>query len=215
MILFPLAMILLDTSLTFLGVSLLLGFAPGPDNLFVMLQSAVHGRKAGMCVVLGLCTGLVVHTALVVFGVAALLAASAMAFFVLKLLGAAYLAYLAWLSWRTPAEQLTAGGAPALRPARLYARGIVMNLSNPKVVLFFLAFLPQFVHPALGSVPLQLCWLGVLFILATLLSFGLINWFAAALGDRLRRSSDAQRLMNRLAAVVFLALALRLLVASV
>ena len=88
-------MLPLDTLVTFFGLSLLLGFTPGPDNLFVLMQSATHGRSAGLWVVLGLCTGLLLQTAAVALGLAAVFAASAAAFTVLKMLGAAYLAYLA------------------------------------------------------------------------------------------------------------------------
>ena len=200
----------LDSSLAFLAAALLLALAPGPDNLFVLMQSAANGRRAGLLVTLGLCTGLVGHTAAVSFGLAAVFAASAAAFTVLKVLGAAYLAWLAWGAWRAPAGASAAARRPPEAAGRLYARGVVMNLTNPKVVLFFLAFLPQFVEPRAGRVALQLAWFGLLFIAATLLVFGAIAWFAGSLGERLRRSERAQRLLNRASAVVFAGLALRL-----
>jgi threonine/homoserine/homoserine lactone efflux protein len=200
----------LDTSLLFLGAALLLAIAPGPDNLFVLVLSASQGRKAGLLVVLGLCTGLVVHTAAVTLGLAAVFAASAIAFTVLKLVGAVYLTYLAWQAWRAPVAA-TAGGRPPAAPAHhLYGRGVVMNLTNPKVVLFFLAFLPQFVRPQVGRVALQLAWFGLLFIVATLIVFGAIAVFAGYLGERLRSSARVQRFLNRASAVVFAGLALRL-----
>jgi threonine/homoserine/homoserine lactone efflux protein len=176
-----------ETLLTFFGVSVLLGLTPGPDNLFVLLQSAQRGWRAGMAVVLGLCAGLVVHTAAVALGLAAVFAASAMAFTVLKYCGAAYLAYLAWQALRAPAataqEPASAPGNPG-GPGlgRMVGRGMVMNLTNPKVLVFFLAFLPQFADPARGSVALQLMVLGVVFMLATLLVFGAIACFSGALG---------------------------------
>ena len=203
----------LDTSLAFFGVALLLGFSPGPDNLFVLMQSAAHGRRAGFCLVLGLCCGLLVHTAAVALGVAALFAAAPAAFIALKLAGSAYLLYLAWQAWRAPADTGLKEQAPPMKPWRMIARGAVMNLTNPKVILFFLAFLPQFVDPARGGVALQLCWLGFVFMLATLLSFGTITLCAAWLGAHLRRSAPAQRLLNRLCALVFSGLALRLALA--
>ena len=140
-------MLTLQTTLAFFGVALLLGITPGPDNVFVLLQSLAHGRKAGLLVVLGLCTGLVVHTLAVALGLAAVFAASEMAFVLLKFAGAAYLAYLAWQAWRAPVSDQPAGQALSLNGRQLYGRGILMNLTNPKVVLFFLAFLPQFVEP--------------------------------------------------------------------
>jgi threonine/homoserine/homoserine lactone efflux protein len=207
-------MLSLQTALAFFGVSLLLGITPGPDNVFVLLQSAAHGRRAGMWVVLGLCGGLVVHTTAVALGLAALFAASQTAFVVLKFASASYLAYLAWQAFTAPASDGTEGAAPALPARKLLARGVLMNLTNPKVVFFFLAFLPQFVDPARGLVALQLGQLGGIFILATLVSFGAISYSAASVGQRLRGSARAQRWMNRMAGTVFAGLALRLAVAQ-
>ena len=210
----------LDTLLAFFGVSLLLGITPGPDNLFVLVQSAQRGWRAGMAVVVGLCAGLVVHTAAVALGLAALFAASAEAFTVLKYLGAAYLAWLAWQSLRPRPEAMQNAAdpdrapRPSERPAasawRMVGRGMVMNLTNPKVLIFFLAFLPQFANPALGSVAPQIMLLGVVFMLATLLVFGTIAVFSGTFGTLLLRSARAQRWLNRAAGVVFLGLAVRL-----
>ncbi len=207
-------MLSLQTSLAFLGVSLLLGITPGPDNIFVLLQSASHGRRAGLLVVLGLCAGLVVHTTAIALGLAAVFAASQTAFVVLKFAGAAYLAYLAWQAFRATAASTHDAPPPTLRPMQLFLRGMVMNLSNPKVVFFFLAFLPQFVDATRGSVAWQLAQLGGLFIVATLLAFGTISYFAASVGARLRGSVRAQTWMNRTAGTVFTALALRLALAQ-
>jgi threonine/homoserine/homoserine lactone efflux protein len=200
----------LSASIAFVGVALLLALTPGPDNLFVLMQAATNGRRPAMLVVLGLCTGLLVHTCAVVFGLAAVFAASAAAFRVLKFAGAAYLAYLAWQAWRAPVET-------ALRPVsevgsawRLYLRGVVMNLTNPKVLLFFLAFLPQFVDPRTGSVAVQLAWFGLLFIFSTAIVFSSIAYAAGHIGERLRRSARVQRILNRTAALVFAGLAVRL-----
>jgi threonine/homoserine/homoserine lactone efflux protein len=200
----------LNESLTFLGVAVLLGMSPGPDNVFVLMQSATHGRRAGLLVTLGLCTGLLAHTAAVALGLAAVLAASATAFTVLKLAGAAYLLYLAWGAWRAPVGNVGGETLAPMKPGRMYLRGVLMNLSNPKVAIFFLAFLPQFVQPGAGPVAAQVAWLGLLFIVATLLVFGGFAWFAALIGGWLRGSASAQRVLNRLAAVVFAGLALRL-----
>ncbi|MEO3712327.1 MULTISPECIES: LysE family translocator [Roseateles] len=201
----------LDTLLAFLATALVLGFTPGPDNLFVLMQSATQGRRAGLVVVLGLCTGIVVHTAAVALGLAALLAASPLAFTLMKAAGAAYLLYLAWGAWRAPAASLPGSAqAPAQPLSALYRRGIVMNLSNPKVLLFFFALLPQFVAADRGPVALQLGVLGAVFILATLITFGSIAFAAGLLGERLRRSPGLQRGLNRCAALVFAGLALRL-----
>lgn len=200
----------LDTSLTFLGLSVLLSLSPGPDNVFVLMQSATHGRKAGLLVTLGLCTGLLGHTAAVALGLAAILAASATAFTLLKLAGAGYLLYLAWAAFRAPVGQWALGAAPPLQPWRMVRRGVVMNLSNPKVGIFFLAFLPQFVRPEAGPVALQVAALGGMFILATLLVFGGLAWFAGLVGVWFQRSMRAQRALNWSAAAIFVGLAAHL-----
>jgi len=242
------------TLLSFFGIAVLLALTPGPDNLFVLMQSALWGRRAGLLVVLGLCTGLVGHTAAVAAGLAALLAAWPTALVVLRLCGAAYLLYLAWQILRSvvrsvlrpqvgngtnagtaanadagtvatmqdiPADR-TETEAPAEAPANapaptrpasagaLYRRGIIMNLTNPKVVLFFLAFLPQFTVPAAGPAAPQIVLLGVLFMLATLLVFSAIAICSGAAGAMLQRSPTARRALDVCAGVVFLGLALRL-----
>ncbi|QTD44825.1 LysE family translocator [Ottowia testudinis] len=207
----------LQTSLAFFSVAALLALAPGPDNLFVLMQSATGGRRAGFAVVAGLMLGVMVHTLAVALGLAAVFAASAAAFTVLKLLGAAYLLYLAWGAWRAPPALVAEGeAAPAKTQSwpRLMARGVVMNLTNPKVVLFFLALLPQFVQPGRGPVALQMLWFGLLFIAAATLVFGAVVLAADALRGRLARSARAQRGLNRAAALVFVALAARLALAE-
>ena len=188
----------------------MLALAPGPDNVFVLLQSAMYGRRAGLLVVAGLCSGLLFHTSAVALGLAALLAASPAAFTVLKLCGAAYLLWLAWGAWNAPAELGAAQDTGAMRPWAAYLRGVVMNVSNPKVAVFFLAFLPQFVDAARGGVPLQIFALGAIFMLAAALTFGCIAWFAARFGSLLRNTPQAVRALNRCAALVFIALAVRL-----
>jgi len=206
-------MISLTTFLAFFAASLALALAPGPDNIFVLTQSALYGRKAGWLITLGLCTGLLGHTTAVVIGVAAIIKASALAFTILKLAGAGYLLYLAWQAFRAPASAIVVSSESAAGPdgARLYRRGIIMNLTNPKVSIFFLAFLPQFVDPARGGVALQMIALGATFILATILVFGGIAIAAGALGKWLQRSARTQIVMNRVAGAIFVALALRLL----
>jgi len=205
-----------ETLLTFFTLSLLLALSPGPDNLFVLLQSARHGARAGMAVTVGLCIGLVGHTAAVALGLAAVFASSPLAFMVLKYCGAAYLAWLAWQAWHAPVTQADTAARPsdALMDAqalrRMVARGVLMNLTNPKVLMFFLAFLPQFADPARGRLAPQIMALGGVFMLAALLVFGAMACFSGAFGRLLQRSASGQRWLNRLTALVFVGLALRL-----
>lgn len=207
-----------DVLLTFLGVAVLLALSPGPDNLFVLMQSVQRGPRAGLAVVRGLCLGIVGHTAAVALGLAAVVAASPVAFELMKACGAAYLLYLAWGAWRapvqaqdTPAQGRTAWPALGWREGiRLMGRGVVMNLTNPKVLIFFLALLPQFADPARGDVPVQIMVLGMAFMLATFVVFSAIAVFSGVFGGLLQRSARAQRWLNRVAALVFVGLALRL-----
>jgi threonine/homoserine/homoserine lactone efflux protein len=207
-------MIPIQTVAVFLAASVALALAPGPDNIFVLAQSALYGRKAGILVTLGLCTGLLVHTAAVSLGVAAVFQTSVLAFNLLKIVGAIYLLYLALQAFRTGAARLDRAGEATLAWRKLYSRGIIMNITNPKVAIFFLAFLPQFADPSRGSVTIQMLMFGGLFIVATLLIFGAVAWFAGFLGEWLKGSAKAQIIMNRIAGTVFTGLALRLAVSE-
>lgn len=210
----------LETLLTFFGVSVVLGLSPGPDNLFVLLQSAQRGWRMGIAVVVGLCMGIVVHTSAVALGLAAVFAASEVAFTALKWCGAVYLVYLAWGAWRAPVsvQPQAVDGAPAAQPApitagemlRMVLRGVVMNLTNPKVLIFFLAFLPQFANPAIGPVAPQIFVFGAVFIVATFLVFGGIAIFSGVFGNYVLRSEKGQFWLNKITALVFVGLAVKL-----
>ncbi len=204
-------MLPLETSTTFFAASILLALAPGPDNIFVLTQAALRGKTAGLAVTLGLCTGLVVHTSAVALGLAVIFRTSILAFTIVKVLGACYLLYLAWQAFRTSDDSLTIGEKSALSPARLYRRGIIMNVTNPKVSVFFLAFLPQFADPARGPLAVQIICLGLIFIAATILVFGSISFLAGTLGDRLSRYPKTRTIMNRITGGIFVLLALKLL----
>ncbi len=201
-------MLSLETILTFSIASLMLCLAPGPDNIFVLTHSAVHGRKAGLLVTMGLCTGLIGHTTAVALGVAAVIKASVTAFTILKLVGAGYLLYLAWKAFTAKEQSL---GKPEELPATaLYRRGIIMNITNPKVSMFFLAFLPQFVDAATGLVAAQVFALGGVFIICTIVVFGSVAILAGYLGGLLSKSSNAQSILNKLAGLIFVGLAIRI-----
>lgn len=199
-----------ETCSTFFLASTLLAITPGPDNVFVLTQSALYGKLSGLVVMFGLCTGLLVHTAAVAFGVAIIFQASALAFTLLKVIGAGYLLYLAWLALRASPEQICLKDSQQKSLIILYRRGIIMNITNPKVSIFFLAFLPQFADPGRGPISLQMIALGGIFIFSTILVFGAVALIGGALGEWLNRSTSAQRWLNRLAGCVFVGLALKL-----
>lgn len=204
-------MIPIDVLGTYFVACLILAIAPGPDNIFVLTQSALQGRKAGILVVLGLCTGLLFHTTAVALGVAVIFKTSELAFTMLKVAGALYLVYLAWGAYRSGATAIEGKSGSILQSGQLYRRGIFMNITNPKVSIFFLAFLPQFANPARGSLTVQMLILGAVFILSAILVFGAIALAAGSLGEWLSRSQRVQRWINRLAGTVFIGLAIKLL----
>lgn len=207
-------MIPMDVAISFFAVAVLLALAPGPDNIFVLTQAAANGRAAGLFVMFGLCTGLIMHTAAVAFGIAALIQASAYAFNVVKVAGALYLVYLAWGAFRAVAAKISTSGERAVSLKSLYARGFIMNVTNPKVTIFFLAFLPQFADPARGSMVMQMMILGGLMMVSTVLVFGSIALLAGTLGERFASSARAQIILNRIAGTIFAALALKLITAA-
>ena len=190
----------------FMLTAILLGLSPGPDNIFVLTHSAMSGARAGVMVVLGLCSGLVIHSIAVALGLAALIAASATAFTVIKFAGAGYLLFLAYKAFGAQASGHD-DDVPKLSGGQLYRRGFIMNITNPKVAIFFLAFFPQFMKPELGQLPLQATQLGALFIVATFVVFGGIALAAGSLSDLLNRSPKTEVWINRVAGVVFVGLA--------
>ncbi len=164
-----------------------------------------------MIIMLGLFTGIIGHTLAVTFGVALIFKTSTTAFIALKCAGAAYLLYLAWQVFHAPVNRIEKGTRQTPQYWRLYRRGIIMNITNPKVALFFLAFLPQFADPERGAVGLQLILLGCLFVFAATPVFATVAILAGTIGQWLNRSDKAQRLLNQMAALIFFALAVKLI----
>lgn len=204
----------LDVSCAFFVAALVLGVAPGPDNIFVLTQSALFGAKAGVVTTLGLLTGVCFHTLAVALGIAALFVASPLAFNLLKYCGAAYLCWLAWQAFRAKAsrDDLSRHSFPGY--AALYRRGVIMNITNPKVALFFLAFLPQFCDPRLGDVGWQTIYFGFLFVVAGFMVFAAVALLGGRLAVLFNKSPRSQIFLNRLAGCVFIGLGLALVFAS-
>ena len=207
-------MIPVGSLVTFLFASVLLSIAPGPDNLFVLTQSALLGRKEGIQVTLGLCTGLIIHTLAVALGVAAIFKVSTAAFITLKGIGSVYLLYLAWQAFTASETKLNHAKESKHVGLFLYLRGIIMNVTNPKVSIFFLAFLPQFASPARGPLALQILILGGIFIVVALVVFSGIALLAGTLGTLLSQSPKIQVYLNRIAGTIFVGLALKLATAQ-
>ena len=200
-----------DNVMMFIVTSIVLALAPGPDNLYVISQSALYGARTGFIITLGLCSGLIIHIAAVVFGLATWLTTSPITFVWLKFIGAGYLLYLAWRALRTPVITALTDTKRLDTSLSLLRIGFLMNVSNPKVALFFLAFLPQFIDTSGVSVSWQIVYLGVIFMLTALMIFSVMALTAASMGRWLIASSRAQRILQSLTALIFTLLAARLL----
>jgi len=199
----------IETIIAFVAASVVLSLVPGPDNIFVMSHSALKGWRIGFYITLGLCTGLIGHTVLVSIGVSVIFQTSAIAFNGLKIIGACYLLYLAWLSIQN--KELNLGGTDKNSTNRsYYFTGVIMNLANPKVALFFLVFLPQFVNTSNDNVTIQIFLLGLLFILSALCVFTSIAYLASFLEGILKKSKTVNKNLNLLAALIYFALAINL-----
>jgi threonine/homoserine/homoserine lactone efflux protein len=199
--------------LSFLGAAVLVTAAPGPDNLMVLSVGISRGRRHGMAFGLGCAAGCLSHTLLAALGVSALVAASRTAFTALRLCGGLYLLWLGVKALRSRGAAFRPGAG--LRPdsvSRLFARGLLANAMNPKVILFFLAFLPQFVSAGRGGAGWQTLELGGLFAFVAAVLFGTLGWFAGQVGAWLARRPGAAAWLDRLAGGVFTLLGLRLLV---
>ena len=203
--------------LGFLLAAVLITASPGPDNLMVLGLGMSKGRKQGMVFGLGCALGCLSHTLLAVLGVSALIAASPIAFTALRVGGGLYLVWLGWNALRSQGgsngSNNSADGVQAPQSLRsLFTKGLVANAINPKVVLFFLSLLPQFVIPANGQVPGQMLALGVTFTIQAAILFGLLGYFAGAIGAWLNRKPGAGKWLDRIAGTVFVALGVKLIV---
>ena len=197
----------------FLLAAVLLTASPGPDNLMVLGLGMSKGRKQGMVFGLGCALGCLSHTFLAVIGVSAIIAASPTAFTALRIGGGLYLVWLGIGALRSQGGQSAASAqAPAQSLTSLFMKGLLANAINPKVVLFFLSLLPQFVIAANGNVPGQMLALGVTFTLQAAILFGLLGYFAGAVGAWLERKPGAGKWLDRLAGTVFIALGVKLIV---
>jgi len=205
-------MLTLQQFLGFLAAALLITATPGPDNLMVLGMGVSKGRRQGIAFGLGCAFGCLSHTLLAVLGVSALIAASPTAFTLLKIAGGLYLIWLGYNAWRSSgAVKVGAVKVADESLAKLFFKGCFANAINPKVVLFFLSFLPQFVVAGNGSVGAQVAQLGLTFTLQAALLFGLLGYFSGALGQWLNRRPKAGVILDRVAGTVFIGLGLKIM----
>ena len=202
----------LSTFLYFLIASMLLTIAPGPDIMYLLAKSLADGARSGISLALGLTTGLIFHTTLVIIGVAAIIQQSPLAFAILKYAGAASLLYLAWGAFHAQGNLKLNAVNKSGSYFKLYRRGVIMNVLNPKVLLFFLAFLPQFVDLNSDSVSLQIAFLGFIFGLQTLVIFSLVAICAGKVRDYILNIKNFNKIMGYIQGIVLLLISLALII---
>ncbi len=197
---------------TFIIASSVLAFSPGPDNIFVLMQSMVNGKKYGLAVVAGLMTGCFVHTTLVAFGVSALIKQSDTLFFVIKLFGALYLFFLAFKVLKSESTiQLSGETVEKKSLGQLYRQGFIMNVLNPKVSIFFLAFFPGFLFSETLSSVSQFYVLGTLFVIDGIIIFGLIAILSGAISKYIKQNSKVGVFLKWLQIIVFIGIGIFIL----
>ncbi|MBJ6761196.1 LysE family translocator [Myxococcaceae bacterium JPH2] len=201
----------ISTLLVFLAATLTLNVTPGPDMLYVLARSASEGRKAGFVSAFGIAMGGLVHTFAIAAGLSGMLMAVPFAFAVVKYAGAAYLVFLGLKSLlsKVPAT-LQAPVVERARMGAIFRQGIVTSVLNPKVALFFLAFLPQFVDPARGAVTGQFVLLGVMFNVSGTLVLACVAWVASGAGRWTKQRLGGTPWFQRVTGAVFVGLGLRL-----
>ena len=201
-----------STFLYFLLTSILLTLAPGPDILYLLAKSLADGAKSGIILACGLVSGIFFHTMLVMLGIAALIQSSPTALTLLKYFGAAYLLFLAFGAFKSSGEMKIGSAGSKVSYKALYRRGVLMNVLNPKVLLFFLAFLPQFVNVSDTAASLQIAVLGLTFALQGLVIFSLVAVCAGQLRKIIIQNKNLGKIFGMIEGTVLTLIALALII---
>jgi threonine/homoserine/homoserine lactone efflux protein len=197
-----------DILLGFISAVSLLAISPGPDNIFVLMQSVVHGRKYGLATVAGLMSGCIIHTTLVAFGVSAIIKENESIFLAIKVLGAAYLFYLAYKVLRSSGAIAMDGSSVQKKTtAQLFKTGFLMNVLNPKVTIFFLALFPGFLFSDTLSEVVQFYVLGGLFIAMSAIIFSAIALLGGSISAQIQQNKKIGIWLKWLQIVVFVGIA--------
>jgi len=201
-----------DILIAFIIATSALALSPGPDNIYVLLQSITHGAKYGIATVCGLISGCLLHTTLVAFGVSAIIQANENLFFIIKFFGALYLLYLAYKVYTAP-DTITWSetGVPKKTYGQLFRQGVIMNVLNPKVSIFFLAFFPGFLFDNNLSTVTQFYILGLLFMLTSFIIFSGIAILAGIISSAIKNHRHIGVVLKWLQIVVFVAIAILIL----
>jgi threonine/homoserine/homoserine lactone efflux protein len=194
----------------FVGVSWALILTPGPDMLYIITRGMAHGRRAGILSAVGVICGILVHTTAAAFGITLIFQSSALAFFIVKYLGAVYLAYLGVKAWSDKSTFKLQTPTSSASSRSLFWQGVLSNVLNPKIAVFFLAFLPQFTDQGGGNFPLQMMFLGLTFALFGFCFLVVVGYFAGAVGTWLSREPQFTKFLRWLTGGILISLGARL-----
>jgi len=204
-----------DLLLSFILAISALAISPGPDNIYVLMQSLVNGKKYGIATVCGLITGCLVHTTLVAFGVSAIIKQNDSLFFIIKLFGALYLLYLAFNVYKSDAElSLNSNNVPKKSTTQLFKQGFIMNVLNPKVSIFFLAFFPGFLFSNTLSTITQFYVLGFIFMIVSFIIFSMIAVLSGLISEYIKKNKNVGFILKWLQIIVFVGIAIFILLSE-
>lgn len=203
---------MIETLTSFVLATSVLAISPGPDNIFVLTQSLVHGKKYGLAIVFGLISGCIVHTTFLAFGVSTIIKNSETLYFIIKLFGASYLIYLAFKVYKSD-DQILIDKKTSQRKntLELFKQGFTMNVLNPKVTIFFLAFFPAFLFSDKLSNVIQFYILGLLFMLTSLLIFSIIVFLAGSISNSIKQNKNIGLYLKWLQILVFFSISIFIL----
>lgn len=203
----------METLISFILAVSILAISPGPDNIFVLMQSVVHGKKYGLATITGLMTGCIVHTTFVAVGISSIIKENNTIFSVIKILGAVYLLYLAYKVITGGSEiSMSTEKIDKKTPFQLFKIGFIMNVLNPKVTLFFLALFPGFLFSEILPISLQFYTLGALFILVSFVVFSLIAILGGTISEKIKTSKNIGVWLQWMQVFVFIGIAVFILI---
>ena len=199
----------------FIGVAIALNVSPGPDVLYIITKTISGGKKIGFASSLGVCTGALFHIFLAAVGLSAILATSIIAFTIVKYIGVLYLLYLAYQSFKSSGTKFNISKKQTTDTFwKVFRQGVLIDILNPKVAIFFMAFLPQFVREGHGSVPFQFIYLGTIIILLAIVIEGIYVLFASIISTKLHENEKYSIWMDRMLGTIFLGLGIKLVTSS-
>jgi threonine/homoserine/homoserine lactone efflux protein len=203
----------MEILISFILAVSILAISPGPDNIFVLMQSVVHGKKYGLATIIGLMTGCIVHTTFVAIGISAIIKENNTIFLGIKILGAVYLLYLAYKVITGGSEiSMSTEKIDKKTPFQLFKIGFIMNVLNPKVTLFFLALFPGFLFSEILPISLQFYTLGALFILVSFVVFSLIAILGGTISEKIKTSKNIGVWLQWMQVFVFIGIAVFILI---